>query len=318
MKQRIFTLLLISAIGLASCKRDKVEPDIKQYDNNQILSYISSQGITGMQRDTTGGDTSGVYYKLILKGKTVDANGKPITPLDYPDKVAFVFTLKSFDGKYSSVDTIANHFDDYLGHISADALPLGLQLAIKNVLKYPGSSMRLLIPSHLAYGLKGSGTGSTTTTNTHIAGNQCLDYYVHVIDDFATYDDQVIKNNFDITGYTRVQSIANPGNYYYYKTLTAGTGNSPITINSTITTTYTGQLLNSTIFDGSNNGDVIATLPIDGLVNGVTEGLENFAVAGTKISLIIPSKLGYADNSQSSIPINSCLRFTFQVITVSP
>ncbi|WP_428328749.1 FKBP-type peptidyl-prolyl cis-trans isomerase [Mucilaginibacter sp.] len=315
MKQRLFTLLLISAIGFASCRKDKYEPTIKQFDQTQIENYISANGITGMKKDTSnGGDTTGIYYKIILPG-----NGG--TPVDYPDMISYVYTIRSFDGKYISTDTISNHFEDYLGHIASDNLPVGLELAIKNVLKYKGASMRVLIPSHLAYGINGYGTGSKTNTSTRIAGNQCLDYYVHLIDKFPAYDDQVIKNFLSansLTGYTAVQSTLLPGNTYYYKVLTNGTGSNAITSSSTITATYTGQLLNGTVFDGSYNGTNSTTLTIADLVPGVIEGLSNFAVAGTKISLIIPSTLAYGDRTQSNIPVNSCLRFTFQVITTTP
>jgi FKBP-type peptidyl-prolyl cis-trans isomerase len=317
MKQKIFTLLLISAIGLVSCRKDKIEQNIKQYDESQIQNYISTHGITGMKKDTTGGDTTGIYYKIILPGKIVPP-ATTLVPLDYPDIVSYVFQLSSFDGKYISTDTIQNHLEDYLGHLTNDALPAGLQLAIKNLVKYKGASARLLIPSHLAYGVSGYGSGSSSSTNTKIAGNQCLDYYVHIIDDYKTYDEQVIKNNWDITGYTRVQSTTLPGNYYYYKTLTSGTGTNPIGESTIINCTYTGSLLNGTVFDGGNNGTNTVNPTISTLVPGVKEALENFAVAGTKISIIIPSTLGYANTSSGTIPVNSVLRFTFQIITTTP
>jgi FKBP-type peptidyl-prolyl cis-trans isomerase FkpA len=311
MRQKFFTLLLIAAIGLVSCRKDKVEQNIKQYDESQIQSYITANGITGMQKDTSSLDSAGIYYKLILPPK-VD------TLLDYPDKVSIVFTVRSLDGKYTSADTINNHIEDYLGHLTSDALPYGLQIAIKNIVKHKGASARLMIPSHLAYGVSGYGSGSSTNVNTKIAGNQSLDYYVHIISDYKTYDEQVIKNNFDVTGYVRKNSLLKPGNFYYYKILNPGTGGTPITVNSTITATYTGSLLNGTVFDGSNNGDNIsAPLVVSSLVPGVQEALQQNVVVGTKISIIVPSTLGYANTSSGTIPINSVLRFTFVIVSVA-
>ena len=317
MKQKYYTLLLLAFIGFSSCRKDKYEPNIKQYDQAQILSYISTHGISSMVRDTVGGDTTGMYYQILKPG-----TGPQI---QYSDKVSMVFTLRSFDGKYTSLDTINNHFEDYVGHISLDKLPLGLQTAIVNDLKYGGGSMRLLIPSHLAYGVSGYGTGSTQNSGTHIGGNQCLDYYVNVVTSSsdpnsvkrqASYDDLVIQNylrDSSFTGYTKTASGL------YYKILTATTSTDPITINSSISATYTGQLLNATIFDGSHNGDNPLTADLSSFVTqGVVEGLTNYAGAGTKISLIMPSNLGYGLGSVTGIPANSCLRFTWQVITVSP
>jgi len=318
MRQRFFTLLLISAIGFASCRKDKNEPDIKQYDDAQIQAYISSHGITGMQKDTSKLDSSGIYYKLLLPGKIVPP-ATTLQQLDYPDKVSFVFTLQSVDGKYISSDTIQNRMEDYLGHLTSNILPYGLQMAIRTIVKYKGASARLMIPSHLAYGVSGNGTGSSSNVNTKIAGNQCLDYYVHIIDSYKDYDMQLIQSRVsDLSTYTPVESIAYPGYFYYYKILTPGTGTDKIGPNSTITATYTGELLNGTVFDGNNNGDNIATQAISSFaVTGLSEALQKFAVAGTKIAVIIPSTLAYANTTAGAIPTNSVLKFTYQVITVT-
>jgi FKBP-type peptidyl-prolyl cis-trans isomerase FkpA len=299
MKQKIFTLLLISAIGLVSCRKDKIEQNINQYDDSQIQSYISANGITGMQKDASPLDSPGIYYKIIMPGDVAS------TPLDYPDEVSFVFTVRSLDGKYTAIDTIQNHHEDFLGHLTNDALPYGLQIALRNIVKYKGASARLMIPSHLAYGVSGYGTGSSQNANTKIAGNQSLDYYVHIIENYSTYD--------------RKESTLLPGNFYYYKILTPGTGASPITSASSFTATYTGSLLNGTVFDGGFNGtNVSGPLIVTSLVQGVQEALENNVVVGTKISMIIPSTLGYGNTTSGSIPVNSVLRFTFIIVSVTP
>lgn len=307
MKQTIFTLLLLSIIGLMSCRKASVSPDIKQYDESQIQTYISANGLTDLKRDTSGGDTTGMYYKILLKGSG--------PALDYSDKISYVFTLKSFDGKYTSSDTIVNHVDDYLGHVFSHALPAGLQSAMHNVLKYRGASMRLLIPSRLAYGAAGYGLGSSQNVNTRIAGNQCLDYYVHIIGDQAAYDDMVIKNYIQansLTGYTKTASGL------YYLVQTAGTGVAgAINENSTINYTATGTLFNGLIFD-NENATLGSTGLVGDLIQGVKEGLKNHATVGTTIVLLIPSKLGYGEIAQTSIPANSCLKFTFNIIGVTP
>lgn len=319
MRQRIFTLFLIATVALVSCRKDHIDVDIKTYDQQQIENYISAHGLTGMKRDMTDGDTTGIYYQLLQAPAATET-----TPIDYADQISFVFTLQSVDGKYISSDTIQNHTEEYLGHLNQTSplpMPKGVMLAIHNLLKYKGASARFLIPSHLGYGAGGLKTaGSSTVSNTSIAGNQCLDFYVHVIDNYTTYDEQVIHNRVsDLSNYTRVESDALPGNFYYYKILTPGTGTDHITATGSITATYTGSLLNGSVFDGSNNGDNVATQALSSFaVSGLQEALIKFAVAGTKISVIIPSKLGYADATAGTIPTNSVLRFTYQVITVTP
>jgi FKBP-type peptidyl-prolyl cis-trans isomerase FkpA len=307
MKQTLFFLSLILTIGLFSCRKSGLDLNVKQNDSVQIKNYISTHGLSAMQRDTTGGDTSGMYYQILKPGSGA--------PVNYFDKVYFVFTIRTFDGSYVSSDTIANHYYDFLGHVHGNNLPLGLQTALHNILKYRDASMRLLIPSHLAYGRNGNGSGSSQVANNRIGGNACLDYYVHVIGDIPAYDDQVIKSYMavhNLTGYTKTATGL------YYKVLTPATSNiDPITENSTATCTYTGQILNGSIFDGTHNGANSVGLDVGTLTPGPKEGLINYAQAGTKLSLLIPSALGYSDATTVG-PVYSCLRFTFQVISVTP
>ena len=319
MKQTIFTFLFLTFFGLAACKKDKIQQTIKQYDQTQILNYIAAHNLTGFVRDTVGGDTTGIYYKIITPG-----NGARLT---YSMQVPMVYSYGSFDGKFTSSDTINNHFYDYLGHIQLLGMPLGLQTALVNDLKYNGGTIRVLIPSHLAYGLNGSGSGSSQVANNRIAGNQCLDYYAHLINNFPVYDDMVIQNymkDSSLVGYTKVESKLDslnspldPKNYYYYKVLTPGTGTDYITDASTVTVTYTGQTFNATIFDNYNTTGGYP-LEVGQLTEGVKEALENYALTDTKISILVPSSLAYGLNVQSGIPIFSCLRFTFVVVSVSP
>lgn len=321
MKQILYTLLLFCAIALCACRKNKNQPDIKQFDDQQIQNYISSHGLTGMQRDLSSGDTTGIYYKIIETGDTTQP------PIDYPDSVSLVFTLSSFDGKFISADTIANHVDNFLGHITQNSIPKGVELALLNILKYKGGKMRLLIPSHLAYGSVGFGSGSSSSNN-RIAGNQCLDYYVNLIDDQGVYDDQVIKNYLtaqNLTGYTALavgkdtlDKNNHKKNYVYYKILQPGVG-APITTSSSVTIQYT-----SSIFDGIATSDTFtsvdgtgSTITIaDDVRRGLTAALLH-TLPGSKISIILPSGLGYGANdySDSSIPVNSCLRYEVSVIS---
>ncbi|MDB5010863.1 MAG: hypothetical protein JWQ06_1652, partial [Mucilaginibacter sp.] len=299
MKQTIFTLLLFSALGLLSCRKNTTSPNIEQQDQNQILSYISANGITGMKRDTAAGDTSGIYYQTILPGL-------PGTSYQYPDSIGFVYTIKSFDGKYNSLDTTINHFQGFAGHIYSTNLPYGLQLVIHDVLK-KGGSMRVLIPSHLAYGVNGYGSGSSSNANSKISGNQCLDYYIHSINNEAAYDDLVITNFMAANSYTGFKRTPSG---LYYKLNTPGTGTVPITNNTTVTMTYTGYLLNAAIFDQYNTADGSGTAKdIPDLIPGLQEGLKNYVTTGAYVSFLIPSTLAYGKVAQSSIPANSVLHF---------
>jgi FKBP-type peptidyl-prolyl cis-trans isomerase FkpA len=325
MKQKIFTFLLIAAAGLTACKKNDNQPDIRAYDQQQIQAYISANGLTGFSEDTTkdGTGTTGIHYKILAPG-TGDT-------LKYSDRVSVVYTLKSFDGKYVASDTIANHFYGYLGQltvlnkITGFRLPAGLQLAIHNSLQHKGGSMRVLIPSRLGYGVNGFGFGSITNTNTRITGNQSLDLYVHVIGNQDIYDDKVITNYIaanNLTGYAKdfalIDSVGKQvKKYFYYKIVTPGTGPiDEISDFTTVTTTYTGTLLNGAHFDDVSKTTATTITPYSFYSLGVSTALEKYASTGTSISILVPSALGLGTNLQNAIPSNSVLKFDFQITAV--
>ncbi len=306
MRQTIFTILLFisAAIALVSCRKDRYEPDIVQYDEDQITAYIKANNITGMVRDT-----SGIYYKIITPGTG--------SVIQYSDSISMVYGLKSFDNRYIATDTILNHFEDFSGHIESDGHPYGLQLAVHNLLNHKGGIARLLIPSHLAFGVAGTGSGSSQVTNSHIAGNQSLDYTIHIISDQDAYDQTVIKNYIGANGLT---SMKQDPSGIWYSISTPGTGTVAITDSTTITATFTLAMLNHTIVD-QYNSDVGVSIDIPDIMRGMQIGLKKYATAGALITYIIPSSLAYrktAHNSLVTIPANSPLRYDIQIIDVSP
>lgn len=307
MKQTIFTLLVLISIGFMSCRKDRNDPDIKQYDQTQIQNYIAANGITDMLRDTTDGDTSGIYYKIISQGRG--------TPLDYSDQISFVFTVRSLDGKFISLDSLnANHFYGYLGHVSS-SLPRGLQIAIHNLIKYKGTSARVIVPSRLAYGINGYGSGSSSNANTHIAGNQSLDYYINVVSNQELYDDAIINNYIKTKG---LNGFTKTADGVYVKVATPGTGVDLINLDSYITNTYSGKCLNDIVFDSTTlQGTTSSSFTVSDLVKGVQEGLTG-QTAGAAVSIIIPSRFGYGTaGSGTSISANVVLYFDFTIATVS-
>lgn len=309
MKSILFTLVLLLAIGLTACRKDKNYPDIKTYDQQQIAAYIAANGITGMQKDTTGHskgmDTTGIWYNIITPGTGA--------AVDYPDEISYVYTIKSFDGSYSLLDTVVNHFDGLLGHTA----PNGVVLAIRNILKYKGGKMRVLIPSHLAYGVRGFSNGSSTVANGHIAGNECLDYTIELINNQDKYDDIVIQNYMtanNLSGYTKITTGIDSG--LYYKITTQGTG-AAITLNSSLTINIIGYLMNNTQFINDSGTTTFAFPDISSATAGVEAGLL-MSKGGGGVSLLVPSRLGYGPaGTVGTIPANGCIRFDITNIVVN-
>jgi FKBP-type peptidyl-prolyl cis-trans isomerase FkpA len=99
-----------------------------------------------------------------------------------------------------------------------------------------------------------------------------------------------------------------------YKITTVGTGSNPVS-SSRVYCYYKGYLLDGTVFDEHNRSSTPAT-PIDFYLNqvieGWTEGIPKLQKGGKGL-FIIPSRLGYKDKAQSTIPANSVLVFEVEL-----
>jgi FKBP-type peptidyl-prolyl cis-trans isomerase FkpA len=321
MRKILFTLSLFCVVAsLYSCRK-VADINIKQFDDQQIQTYISANGLTGMTRDLSSGDTTGIYYKILTQGTGPVVSDSSL--------VSLVFTVQSFDGQFIASDTIANHVYNYLGHINENNLPLGVRLGILNILKNRGGRMRMLVPSHLGYGTSGYGTGSSDGNN-RIKGNQGLDYYMSLVNNqqkydprYGTfvgrqdaYDDVSVKNYMtanNLTGYTKTASGL------WYKETQAGTG-AAITPSSIVTVQYTANLFDGLLTSEAYNIGDGTGVAID-LGNdtryGLIEGLQ-LVKPGSKLSLIMPSRLAFGGikYADSTIPIYSCLRYEINVLSV--
>lgn len=96
----------------------------------------------------------------------------------------------------------------------------------------------------------------------------------------------------------------------YYQVITPGSGAS-VTSASTVSVNYEGKLLNGQTFDKSKTP---ITFPLTQVIPGWTIGVPLVKVGGT-IRLIIPSALAYGNESPGgTIPRNSVLDFTIELI----
>jgi len=311
MKQTYLAIFLLAILGLCSCRKEGNDIGIKEYDKQQIEAYIKANGFTNMKRDLTDGDTTGIYYEILSQGTGDD--------VDYSTRIAFVYTIKSLDGKYVVTDTITNHSYNYVGSLA----PKGLMLAMRNLVKKKGTSAHIIIPSRLAYGQSGSGTGSG-----RLPGNTSLDYYINLINDKDLnqdkYDELSIRkfaqaNGIDISTYNHDNTTG-----LFWKKTQADTGKVVIGPTSTVYMQYTGSLLNGTQFDiSSNSVEGGVPLNMEGVIKGFSDGVQKVK-AGAYLSLLIPSKIAYGylgsvdQNTQATvIPAFSCLRFEIKVLSVS-
>lgn len=101
------------------------------------------------------------------------------------------------------------------------------------------------------------------------------------------------------------------------KDTTVGTGAEAVSGKS-VTVNYTGKLTNGTVFDSSysRNQPFTFTLGAGQVIKGWDEGVAGMKVGGTR-ELTIPPSLGYGSQATGSIPPNSTLIFTVQLVSVN-
>lgn len=101
-----------------------------------------------------------------------------------------------------------------------------------------------------------------------------------------------------------------------YKVLVAGKGKMP-KLNSTVTTQYSGRLLDGTEFDSSYKRGEAATFPCSGVIKGWTEALQLMR-EGSKWELYVPPDLAYgpAGTGGGTIPPNATLIFQVELLSV--
>ena len=89
-----------------------------------------------------------------------------------------------------------------------------------------------------------------------------------------------------------------------YEVMSPGLGAQP-TLTNTVSTVYTGKLLNGTQFDASANP---VSFLLSGVIKGWQIGIPLIKKSG-RIKLVIPSPLAYGCTGQGPIPANAPLYF---------
>jgi FKBP-type peptidyl-prolyl cis-trans isomerase len=100
-----------------------------------------------------------------------------------------------------------------------------------------------------------------------------------------------------------------------YRVIKEGSGKKP-SATSTVTVHYAGRLLDGTEFDSSIKRGEPATFPLNGVIRGWTEGLQQMTV-GSKYELFIPGDLGYGETGAGGvIPPNATLIFEVELLAI--
>jgi FKBP-type peptidyl-prolyl cis-trans isomerase len=99
-----------------------------------------------------------------------------------------------------------------------------------------------------------------------------------------------------------------------YRVLQESEGAQP-TLQDTVVVHYTGELVSGEVFDSSVTRGEPATFPVNGLIEGFTEGLLLMNV-GSVYELVIPAYLGYGNNYAGAIYPGATLIFEVQLLEI--
>lgn len=78
---------------------------------------------------------------------------------------------------------------------------------------------------------------------------------------------------------------------------------------------YIGTFIDGIVFDSSVDRGEPATFPLNGIIPGLTEGLQLMTI-GSKFKFYIPPNLAYGEESTSLIPPNSLLIFEVELLDI--
>lgn len=98
---------------------------------------------------------------------------------------------------------------------------------------------------------------------------------------------------------------------FYYTILSPGSGVKP-TASSNVTVNYTGKLTNGNTFDSGKG----VSFNLKDLIVGWQYGIPLIAPGGS-ITLYLPPSLGYGSQGAGSIPGNSVLIFTIDLVRIN-
>ena len=281
-----FCACMLALAGLSGC--DKTYPSIAEVDAQAVTNYIQANNLSVQQYGQTG-----IFYQVTQVGTGPN--------LDYSTQIPLIYTIKTLDGTYASIDTFNNRYGSYFGYFKPDSL----REVIKNGLVKQGGSIRVIVPSRFAFGKGGSGS---------VPGNSSVDFTVTALTatKLAEYDDftilQFMQTN-NLTGFTKAAEG------YYYKITDLGSGTETISGTSAISVEYTGKTLNGTIFDKTTAGSQ-ATFTLSSTVEGWRLALPLVKKGGT-LQIILPSALGYGISGSGSIAPFSCMYFDIKVTDVA-
>lgn len=305
---KYYTFAFLALLFFSACDKKEYQT-IVELDDSNIQEYIQKNGISVEEYENTG-----IYYSIVEEGTG------PV--INYEDKIPLVFTLKTLDGTYNSVDTFsaANRYYDFLGYFpygsasaNAPGSPLdqetGMKVILKNVLKNANGKVRVIVPSRLAYGRNGTKL---------IPSNASIDYLIHAIDpeNIPAYEDESIRKYIASLGF-QSSDFEKTSTGIYYKIDALGTGEF-LNESTNFKAAYDLKFLDGASFQKADS----ATFNLKEVIPAWREVMPKVKESG-KIRMLIPSAQAYGFEGRKdqntgavAIPPFASLDYEVQVVKV--
>ena len=261
------SVLLLMALLLASCNKD-----YEKIDKEKIEKYLNANGLTAKTTD------SGLQYIIISEGSGERPTSTSPVSVGYK---GYFLDNKIFD----AADSIQFPLNQVI-----DGWTEGLQLIRE------GGSIRLFLPSALAYGSNGAG---------RIPPNEPLAFDIQL----KRIDAVDLSNRREIRAYASRKGFQldslNSGLYYLIET--PGNGSHP-SLSAQVSVNYKGYFSDDTVFDGSTS-----TFPLQNVIAGWQLGIPLLKKGG-RGKLFIPARLAYGSKGSGKIPPNKVTIFDVELI----
>lgn len=293
-KQILVAGLLLTG-SLTACKSPDVGPsdqDIFQANQNDILTYAQTRGLTGK---TTA---SGVYV-AITKPTTAATPAVPAEGLEAEVNYTIYALVPG-----TTAGTIVERFADSTFNTKPRYIPIivatpGLTEGL--LAMHEGDQADVLLPSFYGFGREGSVNG-VVPANAPIR----LDTRLRRV---RTEDQQISEY---LTTNRLIPTETTASGARIIKTVTNTSGALPSS-GQTLAVRYRGQLLRSaSAFDSTGAGT--AAFKLGDTVPGFNESLAALRV-GEKATVVFPSKAGYGASGRGSIPPYAPLRFDIELVS---
>ncbi len=290
-------------VMVLSCNDDK-DDLMKEKEQRLLRQYLESRNIDAEP------EKSGLYFLATQEG----AGAMP----ERNDWVIIRYTAKMINDRVfdttEEITAVSNniHSQSVLyGDRRIDMSMMGLRGVLEGLMMMKeGGAATLIIPSHLAYGSKGSGIVPPYSTIIYEIE------LVKVIKNIVEYEEQLINNYLALYN-DSTHLVIQEHNGIHFIELYPGTGENYPGEKDRVSLYYRGTFTDGRVFDSNMPSGPLFEFPVGGsqAIEGFEEGVKLMKKDG-RARVLIPSSLGYGAEGTRKIPGYTPLVFDLELVDI--